>query len=314
MFERIVFVGLGQMGFHLARHIQGEARGRGVEVQGYDVSEARRRAAAEAYGLDVLEEVGGCVTDGTLLCLSVPDGVAVEVVLRSQLPEGSLSGVGVMDFSSVAPAQARHFASTLSERGGVYLDAPVTGGVVGARDGVLTTMIGGEAATREEFEWVPRSFSSTVVWTGPSGTGALLKSINNMIGNIASLASMEGIVLARTAGIPDDVFLTVVNNGPARTYWSAVRYPQYVLPGSFDAGMKLGLVNKDLGIALDAALALGVQPTMSLAGRELWRTAMRRAGADADTTRIIETVALQVSAREWSEIAGAPPDEDDDDA
>jgi 3-hydroxyisobutyrate dehydrogenase len=304
VYERIVFVGLGQMGFHLARHVQAAAGPRGVAVHGHDVDEERRTAAAASYGLDVVDDMMELVASGTLVCLSVPDGTVVEEILRTQFPEASWDGVAVLDFSSVAPDHAQRFAGQLAERGGLYFDAPVTGGVVGADEGTLTTMIGGHAAVPEDLEWVPRSFSSTVVWTGPSGTGALLKSISNMIGNIASLVTMEGIVLARSAGIPDDVLLSVLNNGPARSYFSSVRYPRYVVPGTFDAGMKLGLVNKDLGIALAYAMELGIQPELCLMGRELWRTALRRAGSEADTTRIIETVALHAAGREWQDIAG----------
>ena len=301
----ITFVGLGKMGFHLARHVCEQARSRGAHVRGYDIDPNRRAEANQAYGLDVVEDLETALRESSVMCLSVPDGTAVEQVLSSQRGGGVLAETNVLDFSSISPSDARRFSALMADEGGRYFDAPVTGGVAGAEEGTLTTMVGGDSPLPADIEWVPASFSGRVVPTGPSGTGALLKSINNMIGNIASLVSMEGILLARAGGIADDVFLDVINNGPARTYFSAVRYPRYVLSNTFDAGMTLGLVNKDLGIALEAAMELGVQPPMSMLGREIWRTALRRAGRDADTTRIIDTVSLEASGRGWGEAAEA---------
>jgi 3-hydroxyisobutyrate dehydrogenase-like beta-hydroxyacid dehydrogenase len=112
-----------------------------------------------------------------------------------------------------------------------------------------------------------------------------------MIFNIGSLATMEGIVVARKAGVPDDVLLDVLNHGTAATYFSQVRYPKYVRTGGFDAGMRIGLVNKDLDIALDAAAEAGCDLRMCGAGRAMWAEALEALGPDADSTLMMDAVA-----------------------
>ena len=165
----------------------------------------------------------------------------------------------------------------------------------GAEQGTLTTIAGADEEAMRELCWIPESFSARVVLAGTVGAGSLLKTLNNMIFNIGSLATMEGIVVARRAGVPDDVLLDVLNHGTAATYFSQVRYPQYVRTRGFDAGMRIGLVNKDLDIALDAAAEVGCDLRLCHAGRAMWTEALDSLGADADSTRMMDVVARAVT-------------------
>ena len=251
---RVGFAGLGQMGFHLSGHVQEAAGPRGAAVLAYDPSAEMRDRAASAGRTTVAEpltELG----DGDVLCISVPDGVAVRAVLAGLGDLDRCAGLVVLDFSSVSPGDAIEIGAMAEAHGIRYVDAPVTGGVAAAELGTLTTIIGSSAPEVEAVAWVAEAFSKKVVYAGRLGSGALLKSVNNMIFNVASIASMEGILLARSAGIADDVLLDVLNHGTGVTYFSQVRYPKYIATGGFDAGMRVGLVNKDLQIALDAAAA-----------------------------------------------------------
>ncbi len=291
MSGRVVFAGLGQMGFHMCRHVAGAAAERGVAAVAYDVEPAARQRMTDAGDVTVVDALPGDLGAGDVLGLSVPDGTATRAVVASLGPLDGAGGLTILDFSSVSPADARAIAAELAPFGVTYLDAPVTGGVVGAEQGTLTTIVGaGEEALRD-VRWIPESFSGRVVAAGTIGAGSLLKTINNMIFNIGSLATMEGMVVARKAGISDDTLLEVLNNGTAATWFTGVRYPRYIRTRRFDAGMRVGLVDKDLGIALDAAAEQGCDLRLCGLGREMWADALASLGPDADSTMMMDVVA-----------------------
>jgi 3-hydroxyisobutyrate dehydrogenase len=259
-------------------------------VVGFDIDDTARVRAAGG-GVSVVDELPGDLGRRDVVCLSVPDGRAVRELIGALGPLPPRAGLRLLDFSSVAPAEARAIAAELEAFGLIYVDAPVTGGVVGAEQGTLTTIVGATMESLRDLCWIPESFSSRVVYAGTIGAGALLKTLNNMIFNISSLACMEGIIVARRAGIADDVLLDVLNHGTAASYFSQVRYPKYVMTRTFDAGMRIGLVAKDLQIALDAADDLACRPQLCRTGRDTWATALAELGPDADTTRVMEVVA-----------------------
>lgn len=289
----VLFVGLGRMGFQLVRHVAEAAQGRGVAVHAYDVDPtARQRVMDSAPGVAVVGELTTDLGAGDVVCLSVPDGRAVRAVADALVPG---RGLTILDFSSVKPADARALAADLATLGVAYIDAPVTGGVVGAEQGTLTTIAGAGEDAMRDLRWIPESFSTRVVLAGVVGAGSLLKTLNNMIFNIGSLATMEGIVVARKAGVPDELLLDVLNHGTAATYFSQVRYPKYVRTRGFDAGMRIGLVNKDLDIALDAAADVGCDLRLCHAGRVMWMEALESLGPDADSTLMMDAVARAVT-------------------
>jgi 3-hydroxyisobutyrate dehydrogenase len=285
---RVVFAGLGRMGFHLVRHVADAAS---APVFAYDVDSAARERMADVAGVTVIDQLPADLGEGDVLCLSVPDGRATRAAVASLGPLDSANGLAILDFSSVAPADATAIAADLAPSDVTYIDAPVTGGVLGAEKGTLTTIVGAGADSMQPLQWIPESFSNRVVLAGVVGAGALLKTLNNMIFNISSIACMEGIVVARRAGVPDDVLLDVLNHGTAANYFSQVRYPQYVRTRTFDAGMRVGLVDKDLQIALDAATEAGCDLRLCGAGRAMWAQALDALGPDADTTMMIDVVA-----------------------
>jgi 3-hydroxyisobutyrate dehydrogenase len=288
------------MGAHLVRHVTAAAPD-GTQVVGFDIDRATRERASGA-GVAVVDALPAVLGRDDVVCLSVPDGRAVRALIGELGPLSSCADLLILDFSSVAPADARAIAAEVEIAGLRYVDAPVTGGVVGAEQGRLTTIVGGTEASLHDVGWIPQSFSSRVVHAGTVGAGALLKTLNNMIFNISSLACMEGIIVARRAGIPDDVLLDVLNHGTAASYFSQVRYPRYVMTRTFDAGMRIGLVDKDLQIALDAAEDLACQPNLCRTGRETWAAALAELGPDADTTRVMDVVARATSGSSLAEL------------
>jgi 3-hydroxyisobutyrate dehydrogenase len=143
-----------------------------------------------------------------------------------------------------------------------------------------------------------------VVWTGASGTGALLKTINNWIGNTAAVAAMEGIVLLRAAGLENDAILEVLNDGPAATYFSMSRYPRYLADRDAPSGAPLGLVTKDLRIAVEAADRMGATPALGLLAEGMWRGAVTHYGKDGDMLQMLDHVSRTMLGRSWEDVDG----------
>jgi 3-hydroxyisobutyrate dehydrogenase len=302
---RVGFAGLGQMGFHLAGHVQAAAPAQGATVVAYDPApEMRDRAVAS--GLPATDQPIAGLGVGDVLCISVPDGAAVRAVLAGLGDLDACAGLVVLDLSSVSPGDAVEIGESMAAHGVRYVDAPVTGGVAAAELGTLTTIVGATEQDLDGVAWVAASFSNKIVYAGRLGAGALLKSVNNMIFNVASIASMEGILLARSAGIADDVLLDVLNHGTGVTYFSQVRYPKYIATGGFDAGMRVGLVNKDLQIALDAAVAAGVDLELCRIGREMWASALEALGPGADSTEMMDVVSQRVAGGPVRAVLGLP--------
>lgn len=300
---RVGFAGLGQMGFHLVRHVGAAAAAQGATVVAYDPSPEMRRRALDA-GVDVTDEPIAGLGAGDVLCISVPDGSAVRAVLAGLGDLDARAGLVVLDLSSVSPGDAEEIGASMAAHGIRYVDAPVTGGVAAAELGTLTTIVGSAESDLLDVAWVAAAFSKKVVYAGRLGAGALLKSVNNMIFNVASIASMEGILLARSAGIADEVLLDVLNHGTGVTYFSQVRYPRYIATGGFDAGMRVGLVNKDLQIALDAATAAGLELGLCRIGREMWASALDALGPTADSTEMMDVVSTRVTGAPVRDVLG----------
>lgn len=305
--RRVVFVGLGKMGENLSRHVRGALPG-GMEMAVFDIDRRRTEEVAGTLQASPLGSVAG-IRAGDLVCLSVPDGAVVASLVGDLEAAGALAGTRILDFSSVSPHEATAFADRCAAAGGAYHDCPVTGGVVGARAGTLTTIVGGSDQLPEASLWPIQAFSKHVVRAGRVGSGALMKTLSNMVGNVAAIVSMEAIIIAKRAGVSDEVVLDLFNNGPARSYYSEVRYPNYVLTGTFDAGMRLGLVLKDLAIAMEAATKFGVSPSVCESGVAAWSRALDEQGADADTTRAIVSVTRAIAGTTWESLArkGADP-------
>lgn len=301
--SRVVFVGLGQMGAHLARHIVAASGDRDVEVFGVDTDAERAAAVAADIGISPVAGAADVAQRSDVVCLSVPDGRASRAVGDSLVASGRAKGVTVFDLSSVSPADARALHQYLAGAGASYVDCPVTGGLIGAQQGTLTTIVGAGEGDHAEHAWVLESFSSKVVYVGATGAGALVKTLNNQVCNIAGLASMEAIAVARKAGIPDDKLLEVLNSGTGQTYFSQVRYPRYVASGSFDAGMRIGLVNKDLDIAMEAAAEVGLTPPICTVGQQIWRRALDDFGPAGDTTLTIDTLVRAAGGGGWAALS-----------
>jgi len=282
--ERIGFVGLGNMGAPMARHLASA----GYQLVAADANPA----ALERFGSTVRCERARSLTELGLRCRLVitmlPDGAAVRQVLLGTdgIAAGLSSGCVVLDMSSSEPVGTRELGRTLADRGISLVDAPVSGGVKRAVEATLAIMAGGEPAAIGRCRPVLAKLGQ-MFGTGAGGSGHALKALNNYLSAVALAATAEAMMAGERFGIEPPVMLEILNHSTGRNSATEQKYPAFVLPRSFNSGFALGLMAKDLRIALDLAESLGTPSALLRECAELWRCAERLLGSSADNTEIV---------------------------
>jgi 3-hydroxyisobutyrate dehydrogenase-like beta-hydroxyacid dehydrogenase len=271
MRPEVGFVGVGNIGAPICRHlIDG-----GYPVVVFD---ADPRALEEFRGTAAI--IASSLTDlarrSEVVVLSLPDSDVVERVVLGEeglLADGLSGGKVLIDTSSSRPSSTRRIAAHLAEKGIDMLDAPVSGGVLRAREGRLSVMVGGEREVFERHEPIFEAFGEKVFYVGGHGAGHLVKALNNLLSATTLASACEAALLAEKAGIAPETFVEVINASNGRSYSTEVKFPEYVLDRSFDDGFTLSLMNKDVGIALEAAAEMDFPMRVGHVVRELWQTA-----------------------------------------
>lgn len=280
--EHIGFVGLGNMGGPMARHL---ARA------GYRLVVADARSTAiDALRADVECDVPASLADVGQRCRVVitmlPDGKAVRQVVLDGLAAGLAPGSVIIDMSSSAPIGTRELGAELAKRSVTLLDAPVSGGVRRAVEGKLAIMAGGDAATIARCRTLLGSFG-TVFLTGALGSGHAMKALNNYLSAAALATTAEALMAGERFGIDPRTMIEILNGSTGRNTATEQKYPAYVLTGTFNSGFALGLMAKDLRIALDLARAVGTPAALLEDCADLWARAEARLGFAADNTEVV---------------------------
>lgn len=192
------------------------------------------------------------VSEVTLSCVTNSPDVEAIALGRNGVIEGAAPGSVYIDCSTISPEVARRVAEALAVVGVSMLDAPVSGGDVGARAGTLAIMVGGDPATFERALPVLEQMGKTVVHVGPSGAGQVVKLCNQVAGGLHLLAMAEAIALARGAGVDPEKMLEVVSAGAGGS-WMLSNLAPRALRGDFAPGFMVDLMQKDLGLVLQTA-------------------------------------------------------------
>jgi len=282
--ERIGFVGLGNMGAPMARHLI---------AAGYQLLVADANPAAlESFCTSVqCERARSLVELGRacrLVITMLPDGAAVRQVLLGDdgIAAGLTPGCVVLDMSSSEPLGTRELGAKLADSGICLIDAPVSGGVKRAVTGTLAIMAGGEPAAITRCRPVLARLGQ-VFCSGASGSGHAVKALNNYLSAVALAATAEAMLAGERFGIEPTAMLEILNHSTGRNTATEQKYPAYVLPRSFNSGFALGLMAKDLRIALGLAESLGSPSALLGECTALWSRAERLLGAGADNTEIV---------------------------
>ena len=284
----LAFLGLGAMGNPMARHLAAGEH----ELLVWNRTRRKADSFAAETGAQVAELADLAHADLLISCL--PTSAEVDEVL-SQLPDLKPGAVW-LDCTSGHPDAARRQSETLSLRGVIFLDAPVSGGVTGAESGQLTVMVGGDAAALERIKPL-LTFAGQVTHVGPTGAGFAVKAINNALLAAHLWAAGEGLCVLAGAGVDVAAALSVINASSGRSNATQNLIPSRVLTREFPATFKLGLLAKDADIALDVVRDVkGSAPLLSQVGA-LIRGASRIIGPDEDHTAALKLVE-QMNGRE----------------
>lgn len=279
--SEVGFVGLGNMGMPMARRLAAA----GYHVRGYDASAEIMR---EIAGLDGFTPAPGLTGLGTdVVLLSLPDSDVVEHVL---LAEGLLDSVPaggmVIDMSSSDPARTRDLAARAAGVDVTLIDAPVSGGVAGARAGSLTIMVGGPPEAFEFARPMLTAIGKRVVHAGEVGAGHAVKALNNLMSAAHLVVSSEALIAGRRFGLDPAVMLEIINGSSGRSGSTENKWPNYVLTEKFDAGFSVRLMVKDMRLALGIERATGTPSAVSEAALAAWEAALGDLPEDADHTEI----------------------------
>ncbi|WP_431710586.1 2-hydroxy-3-oxopropionate reductase [Glutamicibacter uratoxydans] len=254
MSQNVAFIGLGIMGLPMAKNLVNA----GFNVTGYNRS-PEKGAALEASGGHAAKTVAEAVKGADVIITMVPDSPDVEAVVSGE--EGvfanAKSGAIWIDNSSIRPDVSVRLAEVARQAGLRPLDAPVSGGEQGAIDGVLSIMVGGEAADFAAAKPVLEAVGKTIVLVGPAGSGQTVKAANQLIvaSNIQALS--EAVVFLEAYGVDTDSALQVLSGGLAGSKVLDQK-GQKILDREFGPGFRLALHNKDMGIVTSAAREAGV--------------------------------------------------------
>jgi 3-hydroxyisobutyrate dehydrogenase-like beta-hydroxyacid dehydrogenase len=280
------FVGLGQMGGPMTRRLL--AAGQGLVV--HDV----RPEAVEALVAEGANPAGSpaeVAARAELVLVSLPTPEVVRTVALG--PDGLIHGSAMrtyVDLSTTGQAIAVEVAAALAERGIATLDAPVSGGVRGAREGTLAVMAAGPPAELERVRALLEVFGRVFHVGERPGLGQLMKLANNFLSATAIVATAEAVVLGVKGGLDPATMLAVINASTGRNTASEDKFPRQVLSGRYAAGFTTGLLTKDLGLCAAAADALGVPMPVAAEVYAQWQRAVAELGPDADITTIVKPV------------------------
>ncbi|BCB89429.1 NAD(P)-dependent oxidoreductase [Phytohabitans suffuscus] len=277
----IGFVGLGNMGGPMA----GRLVAAGHELCVFDVVPALRERFAGSAALAAT--VTGVSTADTVL-LMLPDSAVVErVLLGDGLLDRLRPGTLLVDMSSSDPSRTKELAVTAAKRGVTMVDAPVSGGVAGARAGTLTIMVGGPAEAFERLRPLFDVLGGRVVHAGePVGAGHAIKALNNLMSAAHLMVTSEALLAGQAFGLDPRVMLDIVNASSGRSGSTETKWPKFVLPGTYDSGFGVRLMVKDMGIALGLQEATGTPSEVSAAALASWAAAAEALAPDADHTEV----------------------------
>ncbi len=300
MAGKIAFLGLGQMGAPMAeRLVDG-----GFELHVFDVAEAAMRPLVER-GAIAAPSPRACAegAEVAFACLPTPE-VSREVAFGAD-GIAAADGLGAyVETSTIGAGTVQAIADALKLRGLAVLDAPVSGGPRGARAGRLSCMVGGERAVFERVLPLFQTIARSVFHVGEQpGLGQIAKLANNMISAAGMAAACEAAAMAVKSGLDARTLIDVVNASTGRNSATEDKFPQSILPRSFDYGGKLSTMYKDVRLCLEEAQRLGVPMWVGSTVTELWFHAMCQGRGDDDYTSIAKMIEA------WSDVIIGDADE-----
>lgn len=284
--ETLGFIGVGKMGAPMSSRLLKA----GHEVLVFDTSRDAL-AEAERNGAKIAASSEAVANKARTVFLSLP---TPDIVRSVCLGEGGVVGGSavqrVVDFSTIGPRMATSVFEGLRERDIEYVDAPVSGGLKGAREGTLAVMVSCARSAYLETEPLLQHFGKVFHLGERAGQAQTMKLANNLLAAAAIVVTSEAMVMGVKAGLNPKTMLDVINAGSGRNSASQDKFPKSVLPGTFDFGFATGLSYKDVRLCIDEAEAMGVPMVCGGVVRQMLAVTNAMYGGDSDFTSICKVI------------------------
>ncbi len=280
---KVGYIGLGIMGAAMARNLLKA----GHELVVHNRSRAIV-AALVSEGATAANSPAEVAAQVEFVCTNLPDSPDVEQVVLGNdgILEGAQAGLIFIDNSTIKPETARTLAEKLAEKDVAALDAPVSGGDVGARDGTLTIMVGGPQDAFDRAVPLFKATGKAWVLVGDSGAGQIAKVCNQIIvgAQMASLA--EALITAQKSGVDPQRVVEAIKGGAAQMWTLDVKPPR-LFAGNREPGFKAYMQHKDLGIVLDTARTYGIPIPVTSVIQQLFTAMLEQGNREQDNSAIV---------------------------
>jgi len=286
MIKEIGFIGTGIMGSHMASHLI--YAGYSVRVYNRTIEKIQPLVNKGATAASSCAEAAA---DVDLVISMVPDSSDVEKVALGEngIIGSAREGLIYADMSTIAPGMAIKVSEALSEKGVCCLDAPVSGGEVGARNATLSIMVGGDEATFNEVLPIFEELGKTITLCGMNGAGQIVKACNQIQVAMNFVGMAEAFVLGAKAGVDPAIILKVLSGGYAQNRVMDVRGPK-IIKGEFEPGFKSKFHYKDLNIVMETAKKLNVPLPATAVVHALFSALMASDRGDLDHSAVINII------------------------
>jgi len=287
MERRLGIVGIGKMGEPIAVNLNDA----GFDVITYDKREEAARKMKDK-GIKVAKTPKELSETSDIILDVLPDTSATREVLTRK--EGLLEGIRepkvILDMTTSDPNESITLGKFLKKKNIEYLDCPMTGGVIGAKTRNLVLMVGGNERVFRSCKYILNAIAKKIFYMGKLGNGHHMKLVHNQLSHSTFLAACEAATLGVRVGLPLDTMIEVFNAGNARSYATEVRFPRFILSGSYDAGASFETVRKDIGLVMKKSEELNYDFPITRATFNYWDYPMKYGQGEKDYTTIFNLI------------------------
>ena len=285
---RLGIIGCGNMGGGMASQLIQN----GFALTCFDPS-PEISSKMDALGATIAASAGALAQTCDVIILSLPKAAIVEAVMAQILPDIQI-GTVILDASTSEPATSQAMAAKGASHGFAFVDGPVSGGPAAANAGTMTMLLGGGANAIETLRPALDILTAKTVIVGGSGAGHAAKIANNMLCAANLVLVGEAIRLGQAAGVNPQDLIEGINAGSGRSGVSEANFPKWVLNDTFDSGFSMGLMRKDVGLALDLAKTSGVDLSGFANIADIWLNRSTDIADSEDFNTIIKTSPSEV--------------------
>lgn len=283
-FKGIGLIGVGRMGRPISENLLKKGFPLTIFARKENIKEEMKTLRA-----DVAISPAELAKQSDIIILVVTDSNAVKELLFDQdgILKGASEGTIVVDMTTSHPQVSRKFAERLSKKGIEYLDAPMSGGVLGARNAQLLFMVGGKRGVYERCLPLFEAIGKRTIYMGETGSGHLIKLVHNQTALSVFVATCEAVILGEKLGLSMERMIDVFNHGNARSYASEVRFPKFILSETYDMGATFASVYKDISIVKKVGKMAGVKLPITDHPYNYFKYAIDKGDSEEDFSKII---------------------------